>query len=342
MKTKWISLLGLALAVAFVAAACGEKEKFTAEPTGTIAFTTGRDYGPGREEDRAGPGTCGDNIDNGGDTLKDAKDEECANVEIYLMNGDGSTQVNISNNEAWDSEASWSPDGSRLAFGSYRTGPLNIFAMNAEGSDVQQLTESPAVEGGARWSPDGSRIAFYSFRAEVAGFMWVMNADGSDPKPILKDLVPSPETACSGGFPGGWFPDSQRILYRGSQGSTGALQICSVAPDGSDVKVIRSETGTMSYYPALSPDSRKIAFTSTRDGNAEIYVMNADGGGLRRLTNDPSLDEYPTWSPDGQWIAFHSDRDGDLDIYIARPDGSDVRQLTDNDDIDMEPSWSPR
>ena len=70
--------------------------------------------------------------------------------------------------------------------------------------------------------------------------------------------------------------------------------------------------------------------------------MNADGGRLRRLTDDPGLDEYPTWSPDGQWIAFYSDRDGDLDIYIVRPDGSDLRQLTDNDYNDLYPSWSPQ
>jgi Tol biopolymer transport system component len=69
--------------------------------------------------------------------------------------------------------------------------------------------------------------------------------------------------------------------------------------------------------------------------------MNVDGGNLRRLTDDPGLDEYPTWSPDGQWIAFHSERDGDFDIYIMRPNGSDLRRLTDNDDSDMQPSWLP-
>lgn len=345
-KTNCLLLACLLVAVAVAAAACGgeEKEVFTGEPSGTIAFTTDRD----------------------------------GNSEIYLMNGDGSEPVNITNNDGKESEPSWSPDGSRLAFASSRTGPANLFVMNGDGSNVQQLTDNQAVEGGPRWSPDGSRIALYSFRDQSKGLMWIMNVDGSGIEPVLEEYTPAgPKVACAGGFPGGWFPDGQRILFRGSEGLIDALQICSVAPDGSDVKVILSEDLVLNYFPSLSPDGRKIAFTSNRDGNPEIYVMNADGGHLRRLTNtayDPTreedeagpdscgddldngddsgtddsdpdclpVDEYPTWSPDGQWIAFHSDRDGDFDIYIVRPDGSDLRQLTDNDDNDMEPSWSPQ
>ena len=310
-KKGWLTLACSLVAVGLAAAACDgeEKEVFTGEPSGTIAFVTNRD----------------------------------GNDEIYVMNGDGSEQLNISNNEAADSEPWWSPDSSRLAFSSSRTGPANLFVMNADGSDVQQLTENPAMEGGARWSPDGSRIAFYSFRRQSAGLMWVMDAAGSEPEPVLEDLMPAfPETACAGGFPGGWFPDGEHILYRGSQGGIKALQICSVATDGSDVRIILSEDGVRNYYPSLSPDGQKIAFTKDLGGNGEIYVMNVDGGGLRRLTDDPRLDEYPTWSPDSQWIAFHSERDGDSEIYIVRPDGSDLRQLTSNDDRDMQPSWSPR
>lgn len=308
MKTRWTTLACFVLAIGLATAACGGEETFTGEPTGTIAFTSDRD---GIEE-------------------------------IYTMNGDGSEQVNISNNKkSADSEPWWSPDGSQLAFQSFRAGPANIFVMNGDGSEVQQLTEHEAVEGGVRWSPDGSRIAFYSFRRQKDGLMWVMSIDDSDPQPVLQGQEPGPEMVCGGGFPGGWFPDGQRILFRGSEGETGALQICSVKPDGSDIKVIHSESGVMSYFPTLSPDGRKIAFTSDRDGNLEIYVMNSDGSGLRRLTDDPSNDEYPTWSPDGQWIAFHSDRDGDIDIYIMRPNGSDLRQLTNNNDSDTQPSWSP-
>ena len=67
---------------------------------------------------------------------------------------------------------------------------------------------------------------------------------------------------------------------------------------------------------------------SDRDGNSEIYVMNVDGTGLTRLTDDPAVDVYPAWSPDGSRIAFTSTRDGHNNIYVMNADGTGVTQLT--------------
>jgi Tol biopolymer transport system component len=85
----------------------------------------------------------------------------------------------------------------------------------------------------------------------------------------------------------------------------------------------------------------KIAFMSDRDGNFEIYVINADGTGLIRLTNDPASDGSPSWSPDGRRIAFVSDRDGNSDIYVMNANGTGQVSLTDNPANDWDPSWSP-
>jgi formylglycine-generating enzyme required for sulfatase activity len=85
-----------------------------------------------------------------------------------------------------------------------------------------------------------------------------------------------------------------------------------------------------------------IAFVSTRDGNGEIYVMNADGSGVRRLTNWRQWDGYPTWSPDGKQIAYYSYlKDRDWVIKVMDADGGNPRQLTDNDICDGAPHWSP-
>jgi Tol biopolymer transport system component len=85
----------------------------------------------------------------------------------------------------------------------------------------------------------------------------------------------------------------------------------------------------------------QIAFSSNRDGNFEIYVMNADGSGQTRLTDNTEDDNSPSWSADGTKIAFASNRDGNFEIYVMNADGSDQTRLTDNSALDDAPSWSP-
>ena len=93
----------------------------------------------------------------------------------------------------------------------------------------------------------------------------------------------------------------------------------------------------------------QIAFASQRDGNHEIYVMDADGGNQRNLTNDLHLDWDPSWSPDGKRIVFVSQRDGHFrsrfgitsEIYVMDADGGNQRNLTNDLHLDWDPSWSP-
>ena len=85
----------------------------------------------------------------------------------------------------------------------------------------------------------------------------------------------------------------------------------------------------------------KIAFASNRDGNYEIYTMNADGTGQTRLTNNAAFDVAPAWSADGTKIAFSSDRDGNYEIYSMNSDGTGQTRLTNNGAVDFGPAWSP-
>jgi TolB protein len=93
--------------------------------------------------------------------------------------------------------------------------------------------------------------------------------------------------------------------------------------------------------PSWSPDGRQIAFTSFRHGRGDIFVMNTDGSGERRITSNPTHDDLATWSPDGSRIAFVSSRDGNLELYVMNADGSGQTRLTTNPEEDFSPSWSP-
>jgi len=92
---------------------------------------------------------------------------------------------------------------------------------------------------------------------------------------------------------------------------------------------------------ARSFQQPEIAFASERDGNLGIYVMDADGKNIRRLTDDSSADLGPAWSPDGRRIAFCSWRDGNGEMYVMDADGKNVRNLTKHPMSDWEPAWSP-
>ncbi len=103
-------------------------------------------------------------------------------------------------------------------------------------------------------------------------------------------------------------------------------------------------------HAAFPGENGKIAFDTNRDGNWEIYSMNADGTAKTNLTNSPpdanlggasGFDRYPDWSPDGKRIAFQSYRDGDYEIYVMNADGTAQTNLTNATTWDMNPAWSP-
>jgi Tol biopolymer transport system component len=98
----------------------------------------------------------------------------------------------------------------------------------------------------------------------------------------------------------------------------------------------------LGYVPANSKWADQIAFSSDRDGNQEVYVMNVDGSNPVNLTNHPATDYVPDWSPDGTKIAFASTRDdGNWEVYVMNADGSHPVNLTNNPAEDFSPVWSP-
>ena len=153
------------------------------------------------------------------------------------------------------------------------------------------------------------------------------------------------EPCRAGAFLGSWSPDGKRITYYSASVSRQIAQVCTIRPDGSDMKVVVEDPPAFHVEPAWSPDGKSIVFRSIRDNNHEIYIVDVESGDVRNVSDDPALDLEPAWSPDGHWIAFGSVREtegggGSFDIYIMRTDGSDVRRLAPDPKKDSFPAWT--
>ena len=135
-----------------------------------------------------------------------------------------------------------------------------------------------------------------------------------------------------------WSPDGRAIAYTAWRPHMDVL--VSHIYQGRLESPAAGSLDVQNWLPAWSPDGSQLAFTSNRDGNSELYLMNADGKNLRRLTNHPGIDTSPTWSPQGHQLAFVSDRSGSLQVYVVGVDGTGLRRITFESHCDR-PTWSP-
>ena len=205
----------------------------------------------------------------------------------------------------------------------------SIFFVDAGSGPDSEDRQVFAIKGdcwSASLSPDRSRVVFSSY-VNGRGQVYTVNADAT----VLTGIFGSIK----------WRKTREEQAVKpywangvGSHGPGGTFSFKS-----SGVNV--SDNDFCDHSPVWSSDGKRIAFVSDRDGDWEIYVMNADGTDQRRLTRSPGTDRAPAWSPDGSRIAFESDRGGDFDIYVIGSDGGDERVLVDRAGNDLEPRWSP-
>lgn len=264
------------------------------------------------------------------------------NPDIFVMNSDGSDVRQLTRDafaslyftkSSDDSNPSWSPDGSQIAFASGRDNQMltyvnhDIYVMSANGSNVQRLTNDGADEGGPRWSPNGESIAYtkmeyFSDQALIDNPTWdiyVMNVDGTQQMQLTKD--PSNELEPS------WSADGTRIAFISDRNGQN-FDIYVMNADGSDVTQLTDDSAN-EFGPVWSPDGTQIVFNSDRNGHVQLFMMTIDGAKLIQLTKDSSNSAYADWSRSGNRIVFESDRDtGYANIYVMNADGSNIVQLT--------------
>lgn len=242
-----------------------------------------------------------------------------------------------------------------LAFTSERDAAVaDIALISLDGAQRINLTRGrTSNQIGPSWSPEGRRLVFYGGRLPMIS-LYTIEADGSGLQRLLGrqsrfDINPA------------WSPDGRWIAFVRSLTPAGQQHTFAVRPDGSGLR--RFSPRRIPGTPAWSPDGRKIAFVEFirrrgADGRihsqSEIFIVNADGTALRRLTHSPKEDVGPAWSPDGKRIAFTTSRNARLleqdDVYVMNADGTEQTQLTENQapidgdgllGSDFGPTWSP-
>jgi Tol biopolymer transport system component len=162
---------------------------------------------------------------------------------------------------------------------------------------------------------------------------------------VIKDLLEKRETvfrpdgARSTARTPQFLPDASRVIFTLS--APGGQQIASVDINGGDLKRLTQSTG-INCWPSVSPNGKQIAFSSSRDGNFDVYIMPAAGAGdVQRLTQSGQRETRPAWSPDGTRIAFTSLRGGNHELFVMDADGGNPQQVTDHPARDDFAIWHP-
>lgn len=199
--------------------------------------------------------------------------------DILLTRLDGTSPITLTTHPARDSVPVWSPDGTRIAFTSYRDGGRSVYLMNQDGSGVTPIWHG---QGGS-WSPDGSRLVFVYNAGEVSSHLRQWNTMGITTLLQLDHSIALAQ----------WSPDGSQILFTTYEENAWVWLVDS---DGRNAaKLIKGQR------PAWSPDGSFIAF---RDEHAAIALIKPDGSCYTPLTSDLFSSDEPAWSPDGQQIIF--------------------------------------
>ena len=266
-----------------------------------------------------------------------------ANRDIFAYTRDAA-RTRITTTTDNEEQSSWSPDGRWIA--SKRRDAVYVAPWDGSVAPRALTKPNDGLTNNTQpaWSPDGERIVFRTNRADPSknvADVWEMDVRSGEPSARPLVVRPGDER-----YPT-LSPDGTKLLFRGDGDGiapSGDEEIYVAAADGTRVTALTHDA-FLDSAPAWSPDGRRIAWESMRDGGGdrEIFVMDADGTNVRRLTDNAVHDEGPAWSPDGRLITFtRSVTEADPgDVWVMNVEGSDAVRLTDTPVIEESPDWQP-
>jgi Tol biopolymer transport system component len=221
----------------------------------------------------------------------------------------------------------WSPHGQRIVYQT-RLGTeaqMDLMTIAASGGEPVPVLSDKATDWSPTWSPDGRFIYFVSDRGGSMNLWRVPVDEGSgrargEPEPVT---TPAPFVAHPSLSADGRRLAFSSVLMRQN------LQMASFDPETLTVAEPRwLTTGSRQWSsPDPSPDGTQVVFYSRDLPEGDIYVIRADGTGLRQVTGDAAVDRMPRWAPDGKRIAYFSNRDGQLDVWTVGADGSENHRV---------------
>jgi Tol biopolymer transport system component len=252
------------------------------------------------------------------------------NWEIYLTDIDGRHQTRLTRSEPQDRFPLWSPDRSRLAFGSQVGGDhWELWVMNVDGSNPRPLATQIVAKGRREWSHDGTRIVF---AAKVEGDIDIFSVDVASGRLVRLTHSPAEDADPS------WSSDDSHIVF--SSIRDGNSEIYTMRADGTESRRLTNHAAA-DISPTWSPDGSRIAFISKRDGDRDVYLLRVDNGRMERLTTGAhATNDMPQWSPNGAYIAVQT-ADSNYDIQLVRVSDHERRTIAGTPAYDGQFSWSP-